>query len=192
MIEMQRGDARCLSIINHQSSISNSSAPGGNRTHIAPRGGCFTGSLAAHRASEGVARFHGSSTGGIRTHIHRGLSSAAMPVCAPCHFARAPGGSRTHPSAIPRRQAATTSQGHSYTPRITFDANLIQSAQWESNPHFRHGKATGSRYIMGALFVILTEHPAGLAPATPPWEGSMLLLHHGRTHTVEAVGIEPT
>lgn len=25
-----------------------------------------------------------------------------------------------------------------------------QSAQWESNPHIRHGKATGSRYIMGA------------------------------------------
>lgn len=25
-----------------------------------------------------------------------------------------------------------------------------KSAQWESNPHIRHGKATGSRYIMGA------------------------------------------
>jgi hypothetical protein len=25
-----------------------------------------------------------------------------------------------------------------------------QSAQWESNPHFRHGKAAGYRYIMGA------------------------------------------
>ena len=24
------------------------------------------------------------------------------------------------------------------------------SAQWESNPHFRHGKAAGYRYIMGA------------------------------------------
>ena len=27
---------------------------------------------------------------------------------------------------------------------------LLQSAQWESNPHFRHGKAAGYRYIMGA------------------------------------------
>ena len=26
----------------------------------------------------------------------------------------------------------------------------VQSAQRESNPHFRHGKAAGSRYIMGA------------------------------------------
>ena len=26
----------------------------------------------------------------------------------------------------------------------------LQSAQWESNPHFRHGKAAGYRYIMGA------------------------------------------
>lgn len=27
---------------------------------------------------------------------------------------------------------------------------LLKSAQWESNPHFRHGKAAGYRYIMGA------------------------------------------
>ena len=27
---------------------------------------------------------------------------------------------------------------------------ILQSAQWESNPHFRHGKAAGYRYIMGA------------------------------------------
>ena len=27
---------------------------------------------------------------------------------------------------------------------------LFESAQRESNPHFRHGKATGCRYIMGA------------------------------------------
>jgi hypothetical protein len=26
----------------------------------------------------------------------------------------------------------------------------FQSAQWESNPHFRHGKAVGCHYIMGA------------------------------------------
>ena len=26
----------------------------------------------------------------------------------------------------------------------------LQSAQWELNPHFRHGKAAGYRYIMGA------------------------------------------
>lgn len=30
-----------------------------------------------------------------------------------------------------------------------------ESAQRESNPHFRHGKATGCRYIMGAMFVAL-------------------------------------
>ena len=27
---------------------------------------------------------------------------------------------------------------------------MTKSAQWESNPHFRHGKAAGYRYIMGA------------------------------------------
>ena len=29
---------------------------------------------------------------------------------------------------------------------------IIKSAQRESNPHFRHGKAAGCRYIMGALW----------------------------------------
>lgn len=29
----------------------------------------------------------------------------------------------------------------------------IESAQWESNPHIRHGKAVGCRYIMGACLV---------------------------------------
>ena len=32
----------------------------------------------------------------------------------------------------------------------TFPRPEIQSAQWESNPHIRHGKAVGYRYIMGA------------------------------------------
>lgn len=27
---------------------------------------------------------------------------------------------------------------------------FYESAQWELNPHFRHGKAIGYRYIMGA------------------------------------------
>jgi hypothetical protein len=43
----------------------------------------------------------------------------------------------------------------------------IKSAQRESNPHFRHGKAAGCRYIMGANEVcrIVKEHsgaPGGL------------------------------
>ena len=33
---------------------------------------------------------------------------------------------------------------------ITPGTHEQQSAQWESNPHFRHGKAVGCRYIMGA------------------------------------------
>lgn len=89
---------------------------------------------------------------------------------------RAPGGSRTHTSAIPRRQAATTSQGRSTS------TTSQQSAQWESNPHVRLGKAIGYRYIMGAAFTkeIDPEHPAGVAPAYPLWKSGVLLLHHGR------------
>ena len=31
---------------------------------------------------------------------------------------------------------------------------FIQLARKESNPRFRHGKAVGCRYIMGACFVV--------------------------------------
>jgi hypothetical protein len=74
-----------------------------------------------------------------------------------------------------------TSNSNSQQPTSTSYNELphqSKSAQWELNPHIRHGKAAGSRYIMGAIR--LSEHPAGIAPATPPWEGGMLLLHHGR------------
>ena len=46
---------------------------------------------------------------------------------------------------------------------------VAKSAQRELNPHFRHGKAAGCRYIMGAIYVgrIVKdrEHRAGLEPA---------------------------
>jgi hypothetical protein len=47
-----------------------------------------------------------------------------------------------------------------------------KSAQRESNPHFRHGKAVGCRYIMGAIWKIELsknkEHRTGVEPALPP------------------------
>ena len=48
----------------------------------------------------------------------------------------------------------------------------IESAQRESNPHFRHGKAAGYRYIMGAQGVpncqrTIQEHREGLGPSSP-------------------------
>ena len=48
---------------------------------------------------------------------------------------------------------------------------FIKSAQRESNPHFRHGKAAGCRYIMGALWCAELsknqEHREGLEPSSP-------------------------
>ncbi len=49
---------------------------------------------------------------------------------------------------------------------------IIKSAQRESNPHFRHGKAAGCRYIMGASESLVElsknqEHRAGLEPTSP-------------------------
>ena len=35
----------------------------------------------------------------------------------------------------------------------TFPRPESKSAQWESNPHIRHGKAVGCRYIMGACWL---------------------------------------
>src|SRR4051812_24982769 len=52
------------------------------------------------------------------------------------------------------------------------------SAQRESNPHVRHGKAVGCRYIMGTITVPRIvkegrEHRVGLEPTSPPYEGGV-------------------
>ncbi len=63
------------------------------------------------------------------------------------------------------------------------------SAQRESNPHVRHGKAVGYRYIMGTITVAelsrSQEHRVGLEPTSTPYEGgvfaarrAVLELHH--------------
>ncbi len=52
------------------------------------------------------------------------------------------------------------------------------SAQRESNPHVRHGKAVGYRYIMGTITVPelsrSQEHRVGLEPTSPPYGGGVL------------------
>ena len=56
----------------------------------------------------------------------------------------------------------------------TLNSKLPQSAQRELNPRFRHGKAAGYRYIMGAQWRIELsknrEHRAGVEPALPRYE----------------------
>ena len=51
------------------------------------------------------------------------------------------------------------------------------SAQRESNPHVRHGKAVGYRYIMGTIAVPALsksrEHRVGLEPTSPPYESGI-------------------
>ena len=52
-----------------------------------------------------------------------------------------------------------------------FPTSSIKSAQRELNPHFRHGKAAGYRYIMGASNrwsnCQRSEHRVGLEPTSP-------------------------
>ena len=51
------------------------------------------------------------------------------------------------------------------------------SAQRESNPHVRHGKAVGYRYIIGTITVAelsrSREHRVGLEPTSPPYESGV-------------------
>ena len=55
---------------------------------------------------------------------------------------------------------------------------LNKSTQRESNPHVRHGKAVGCRYIMGAMnpdrIVKEREHRVGLEPTLPRHECGIL------------------
>jgi hypothetical protein len=55
---------------------------------------------------------------------------------------------------------------------------VLKSAQRELNPHFRHGKATGSHYIMGAKdrHIFLIEHRVGVEPTFPRYEGGVFAI----------------
>jgi hypothetical protein len=99
----------------------------------------------------------------------------------PRHRSKAPGGSRTHTTAIPRLQAATTSQGR--TPRERPVGVEPTRPPWQGDRlplHHGRGRSCDSPGSAKPEQARLPEHPAGIAPATPPWEGGMLLLHHGR------------
>ena len=82
---------------------------------------------------------------------HQGLSLAALPAL------------RTAPRSRESRVESPESRAGAEVRLLllsgsglsTLDSGLLtldflQSAQRESNPHFRHGKAVGYRYIMGA------------------------------------------
>ena len=48
---------------------------------------------------------------------------------------------------------------NSALPTSDFRIPNWKSVQWESNPHFRHGKAVGYRYIMDAfVYSIVKDH----------------------------------
>ena len=71
-------------------------------------------------------------------------------------------------------------------------SSLRKSAQRESNPHVRHGKAAGSRYIMGAFcdhqIVKEPEHRVGLEPTSPHYGCGILAAR--RPVLVLSVGLE--
>lgn len=145
-------------------------------------GGRFTGGLAVHRASGGATGWGRSSTGGIRTHTHQGLSLAALPVGVPCHITNAEFGARNSESrpSIPCL---------AYCLQFRIPSSTIRnrkSAQRESNPHVRHGKAIGYRYIMGALISHSSSTRASRRESHPRrhrGKAGCYWLHHRRTFT---------
>ena len=118
----------------------------------------------------GVCR---SSTGGIRTHTHQGLSLVAAASwrtvphihhqsprwesnphvrhtkTASCHYI-----TRAIQLVVDSEQWAVNEPVCVFNCSLpTIHCQLSESAQWESNPHVRHGKAIGYRYIMGAVII---------------------------------------
>jgi hypothetical protein len=78
-----------------------------------------------------------------------------------------------------------------------FPTSCSKSAQRELNPHFRHGKAVGCRYIMGANVVCRIvkernsqEHREGLEPSSLQYGCSILAA--GRLVLVLFSGAEGT
>ena len=79
-----------------------------------------------------------------------------------------------------------------------------ESAQRESNPHFRHGKAVGCRYIMGTSQPRPNcqrdrGHRVGLEPTSPHYGCGVFAarrpvqgVRHGRNRRVGPEGLEPS
>ena len=167
------------------------------------------------KAVAGVCR---SSTGGIRTHTHQGLSlvAAASWRTVPHIHHQSP-----RWESNPHVRHTKTASCHYITRAYKLSQFVInKSAQWESNPHVRHGKAVGYRYIMGAFVYqpitnstsggdctresTLEEWRVAATPRTPVSftfhsSSSVCRLQLGTWNSgtwnfspVEAVGIEPT
>lgn len=139
-------------------------------------------------------RRRGSSTSGSRTHIPQGLSSGALPVGVSCRISIA---SKPEPPVgieptlrpyqgrklpLHHRGRANSERGVRNPESIPFRVFIPNSAF--RTPHSKERAPSGSRTHTSALARRQaaatswarsqpTEHPAGLAPATPPWEGGM-------------------
>ena len=91
----------------------------------------------------------------------------------PCHWAT-PQGVQSAWSDSNRRSPAPEAGGLPNFPT----RRINNSTQRESNPHVRHGKAVGCRYIMGAKnpdrIVKEQEHRVGLEPTLPHYECGIL------------------
>ena len=91
--------------------------------------------------------------------------------------------------------AVSCSQGRRIA-RLSHTPIDRQSAQRESNPHVRHGKAVGCRYIMGTLadagLSKRTEHRVGLEPTSPHYGCGVLAAGRPVPCRVGPEGLEPS
>jgi hypothetical protein len=114
-----------------------------------------------------------SSGGRNRTCVPPVNSRVLVPARTPPESWHLTVGMAGFEPAISCSQGRRISQAFLHPESLCFSA----SAQRESNPHVRHGKAVGYRYIMGTITVPelsrSREHRVGLEPTSPPYEGGV-------------------
>ena len=110
----------------------------------------------------------GSSTGGSRTHMPRGLSSSAFPVCVPCHQSQI----TNHPFAITNHKSSTRESRGGVEPldgrfaarwiAVTLTLPRHQAVPTGVDPVLlpRQGSVQ-SRYTMGPLNNTCSRAPGG-------------------------------
>ena len=153
-----------------------------------PQGSSLARFRAGCRRPSACPSASSSSGGRNRTRVLPVNSRALVPARAPPESSRQTVGMAGFEPAISCSRSRRISQAFPHPE----SSRSPTSAQRESNPHVRHGKAVGYRYIMGTIAVPelskSREHRVGLEPTSPPYEGGVLAA--GRPVPASRVGPE--
>ncbi len=139
----------------------------GSRTLKAHRSPDFESAAVANRLA--LPSISSTSTGGQESNLRSSLNRAPPVPAQAIHRYRIVE-SRQTVGVAGFEPALSCSRSRRIT-RLSHTPIESTSAQRESNPHFRHGKAVGCRYIMGTIadaeLSKNREHRVGLEPTSP-------------------------